>query len=135
MKYLLLLILLFSGLYSSSVKFIEQMKYETNFEIALKKAKNEDKVLMMIATTQSCPWCRKMERQTLSKDEINTIIQNDFIPLSVDQDLKNFPSKYEVKVVPTVYFINGKDGNIINKTLGYKNKKDLKKILVDVKRK
>lgn len=135
MKYFLLLILFISSLFSSSTKFIEDMKYETVYNEALKKAKNENKILMMVATTQSCPWCRKFERQTLSKDEINSTIQKKFTPLSVDQELKNFPSKFEVKVVPTIYFINPKDESVIARVLGYKNKTEFKEIVDEVKTK
>ena len=120
------------NLYASSSKFIEEMKYETNYDIALEKAKENNKIIMMVASTNSCPWCRKLERQTLKKDEINTIIQENFIALSVDQDLKNYPDKFEVKVVPTIYFINSKDESVIKKVLGYQNKKEFSKILEEI---
>ena len=133
MKYILFLLFLVSVSFASSAEFIKEMKYETLYETALQKAKNENKILMMVATSQSCPWCRKLERQTLKKDEINSVIQSKFIPLSVDQDLKNFPSNFEVKVVPTIYFINPKDESVISKVLGYKNKKEFAEIISEVK--
>lgn len=109
------------------------MKYETNYEIALNKAKNENKNLMMLVTSESCPWCRKLERQTLRKEDINDIIQKSYIPLNVDQDLKNYPKNFEVKYVPTVYFIDSKSGKIIQKSVGYKNKKEFSNILGKIK--
>lgn len=132
MKYILLLILLLNGLFASSSEFIEKMNYETIYEKALERAIKENKSIMMIASTKSCPWCRKLERQTLTRDNINNIIQKNFVPLAVDQDLKNYPKKYEVKVVPTVYFIYPKDESVIKKVLGYKNKKEFSKILDEV---
>ncbi len=132
MKYILLLILLLNGLFASSSEFIEKMNYETIYEKALERAIKENKSIIMIASTKSCPWCRKLERQTLTRDNINNIIQKNFVPLAVDQDLKNYPKKYEVKVVPTVYFINPKDESVIKKVLGYKNKKEFSKILDEV---
>ncbi len=132
MKYILLLILLLNGLFASSSKFIEKMNYETIYEKALERAIKENKSIMMIASTKSCPWCRKLERQTLKRENINNIIQKNFVPLAVDQDLKNYPKKYEVKVVPTVYFINPKNESVIKKVLGYKNKKEFSKILDEV---
>lgn len=134
MKYILFLLFLVSVSFASSAEFIKEMKYETLYETALQKAKNENKILMMVATSQSCPWCRKLERQTLKKDEINSVIQSKFIPLSVDQDLKNFPSNFELKVVPTIYFINPKDESVISKVLGYKNKKEFAEIISEVKK-
>lgn len=124
LKYFLLVILLAFSLNASSARFVKEMGYQINYEKALLKAKSENKLLMMVASTKSCPWCRKLERQTLKRENINTIIQKNFVPLSVDQELKNFPQKFEVKVVPTVYFINPKDESVVKKVLGYKNKKD-----------
>ena len=132
MKYIFLSILLVSQIFATSVEFIKEMKYETVFEKALEKAKSEDKILMMVATSQSCPWCRKMERQTLKKEEINSLVQKSFVPLSVSQDEKNYPEKYLVQVVPTTYFINSKDGSVLKKVLGYKNKQDFKLILEEL---
>ncbi len=132
MKYIFLILFIISGLFSSS-KFTEEMKYETNYEIALNKAKNENKNLMMLVTSESCPWCRKLERQTLRKEDINDIIQKSYIPLNVDQDLKNYPKNFEVKYVPTVYFIDSKSGKIIQKSVGYKNKKEFSNILGKIK--
>ena len=132
MKYIFLILFIISGLFSSS-KFTEEMKYETNYEIALNKAKNKNKNLMMLVTSESCPWCRKLERQTLRKEDINDIIQKSYIPLNVDQDLKNYPKNFEVKYVPTVYFIDSKSGKIIQKSVGYKNKKEFSNILGKIK--
>lgn len=132
MKYLFFIVLFVSSLFASS-KFIEEMKYETNYELALQKAKNENKNLMMLVTSKSCPWCRKLERQTLSKENINSLIQKSYVPLNVDQDLKNYPKNLEVKYVPTVYFINPKNGKLIEKVVGYKNKKEFTNVLGNIK--
>ena len=109
------------------------MKYETNYETAFNKAKSENKNLMMLVTSQSCPWCRKFERQTLKKEDINDMIQKSYIPLNVDQDLKNYPKNFEVRYVPTVYFIDSKNGKVIVKSVGYKTKKEFLNILGNVK--
>lgn len=132
MKYILVCLLLVINLNATSKKFIEKMGYETSYDLALQKAKDSNKTLMMIASTKDCPWCRKLERQTLKKENISDFIKKNFIALSVDKDKANYPKKFEVKVVPTIYFINPKDESVINRTLGYKNKKDLKIILEKV---
>ncbi len=129
MKYIFVFLFLLVSLNASSNKFIEKMAYETNYLVALEKAKKENKQLMMVGSTKSCPWCRKMERQTLSKNNIANFIKENFIALSVDQELKNYPAKYEIKVVPSIFFINPKDETVILKVLGYKSKKEFKKIL------
>lgn len=132
MKYLLLLIFLVVSSNAASSKFTEEMGYETVYKKAFEKAKLENKNLLMIISTKVCPWCRKLERQTLKKEEINNTIQKNFVPLSVDNDLKNFPKKYEAMVVPTIYFVDVKKDSVIKRVLGYKNRKDFKKLLDEV---
>ena len=123
---------LFLNLNATSEKFIKQMNYEDNYKIALEKAKKANKPIMMVVSQVTCPWCRKLERQTLKKQKINTLIKENFVALSVDKDKLNYPKKFEVKVVPTIFFINSKDETIIKKILGYKNKKDFIEILEKV---
>ena len=105
------------------------MNYEVDYKTALEKAKKENKNIMMVISQTTCPWCRKLERQTLKKENINSLVKENFIALSIDKDIINYPKKYEAKVVPTIFFVNAKDETIIKKVLGYKNKKDFQKIL------
>lgn len=131
----LILIFIFSivsNLNATSEKFIKQMAYESDYKVALEKAKATNKAIMMVVSQTTCPWCRKLERQTLKKKNIDKLIKENFIPLSLDKDLMKYPKQFETKVVPTIFFINSKDEMIIKKILGYKNKKDFKNILEKV---
>ncbi len=131
MKILLLLSLFgLSSLFGANAQFIEQMHYESDYQTALQKALKENKSIMMVLSTKTCPWCRKMENQTLKKDEINNSIKEHFIPLALDNDDPNsFPKQFETKVVPTIYFVDPKQEEVFARSLGYKNKKDFGKIL------
>lgn len=131
----LILIFIFSivsNLNATSEKFIKEMAYESDYKVALEKAKATNKAIMMVVSQTTCPWCRKLERQTLKKKNIDKLIKENFIPLSLDKDLMKYPKQFETKVVPTIFFINSKDEMIIKKILGYKNKKDFKNILEKV---
>lgn len=132
---IVLLALTITSLDATSVKFNKEMNYETDYKKALVKAKKENKMLMIVFSQTTCPWCRKFERQTLKKNNIDTLIKEDFIPLSLDKDIKNYPKIYETKVVPTIFFVNAKNETIIKKVLGYKNKKDFYTILEKVNKK
>ena len=127
--FLVFILGLFLNLNATSQKFIKEMNYEVDYKTALEKAKKENKNIMMVISQTTCPWCRKLERQTLKKENINSLVKENFIALSIDKDIINYPKKYEAKVVPTIFFVNAKDETIIKKVLGYKNKKDFQKIL------
>ena len=132
---LIVIVLIYTNLYAVSSDFIKNMNYEITYEEALVKGKKENKNIMIFIVQKSCPWCRKMEKQTLKKTNIDSLIKKEFIPLIVDEASNNYPKKFEAKLFPTTYFINTKDETIIAKILGYKNKKDFFNILKDVSEK
>ncbi|RXJ67347.1 hypothetical protein CRV08_10490 [Halarcobacter ebronensis] len=115
-----------------SPDFIKKMSYETEYEKALNKAKKENKNVMMVVSQQSCPWCRKMEKQTLQKEPIDKLIKKSFIPLLVDKDSNSFPKKFEAKLFPTTIFIDTRKETEITKVLGYKDKNEFKAILEEL---
>lgn len=129
-KLIFITLLSVAYIYAAPAKFIEQMNYQSNYEKALQKAKNQNKPIMMVLSTKTCPWCRKLENQTLKKNVISEMVANHFIPLAIDKDEPNtYPPQFSTKVVPTVYFIDPKTQTIFEKSLGYKNKNDFEKVL------
>lgn len=137
MKKILLFVflLIYTNLYAISSDFIRAMGYESTYEKALLKAKKENKDIMMVVVQKSCPWCRKMEKQTLQRDSIDKLVKKSFIPLLVDEASNDYPKKFEAKLFPTTMFIDVKNEKLISKTLGYKNKKEFQEILEEVNKK
>lgn len=128
----ILIVAFFASLLSlslfSSVDFPKEMGYEIEYEKALEKAKKEKKPILLVVKTKTCPWCKKLERQTLKKEAIHTKIIENFIPLTLYK--KDLLSKgLNTKVVPTVYFISSKDEKVYKKSFGYKNRKEFGEIL------
>ena len=120
---LLFLLFLSMDIYGASLKFAKEMNYETDYKKALAKAKLSDKPIMMVVSTKTCPWCRKLERQTLKKDMVNDTVSKLFIPLTVTRDIDKYPGDFNAKVVPTVFFIDPKTEKTFDISYGYKNKK------------
>lgn len=94
--------------FAVSQDFIKEMKYESNYQTAIKKAQTQNKPLMLVVGSKSCPWCRKMERQTLKKENIDTLVKKDFIPVIIDREDGGFPETFTPKVVPTIFFVDTK---------------------------
>jgi thioredoxin-related protein len=118
MKKLLLLTLLINTFFGASLEFANKHNYFTDYAEALKQAKQTNKPIMMLISTKTCPWCRKLESQTLSKIQVNQYIQKNYIPLSVIEKKSIYPKKFLSPVVPMIYFIN-KNEEIINRLAGY----------------
>lgn len=129
-KILLTFLMLLSSLFAGSLEFANKMSYETSYNNALNKAIKQNKPIMMVISTKTCPWCRKLERQTLKKNMINEVVQKNFIPVTLTRDIDNYPKQFDAKVVPTIFFIDPNKQKTIHKSLGYKNKQDFKKELL-----
>lgn len=126
-KYLLLITLLFSfNLYGASAKFAKKMGYELTYKQALKKAQDMNKPIMMVISTKTCPWCRKLENQTLKKSMVHNIVSKNFVPVTLNRGDDIYPKQFKAKVVPTVFFIDPKTQKTYYKSFGYKNQQVFK---------
>lgn len=120
-------------LYEYESKLIEEksIKYES-FERAVKRATEEDKIIMIKATSKHCRYCKKMDREVLLEDEVVQAFQKDFIAVSVDVGTTALPLKLKAEMTPTFFFIN-KDKKMIKRIPGAWNKEDFLEILKEAK--
>lgn len=103
--------------------FASAMKYETDYKVALSKAKRAGKPLMIFMTTNFCPWCRKLENRILSKADINARIHAKFVPLMLNFDEKKFPKQFnEINLTPTLYIVNANNEKIEQSFIGYSSR-------------
>lgn len=109
--------------------FASEMKYETNFDEAVKKSKKEQKNIMLVLVSNYCPWCRKFEQRVLLKEEVNAIIQKNYIPLIINREKDPFPKEFDTGFTPIVHFIDHKTQKSYKNVIGYNNKDEFIYIL------
>lgn len=109
--------------------FAAEMKYETNFDEAVKRSKKEEKNIMLVLVSNYCPWCRKFEQRVLLKEEVNSIIQNNYIPLILNKEKDPFPKEFDTGFTPIVHFIDHKTQKSYKNVIGYNNKDEFTYIL------
>ena len=109
--------------------FASEMKYETNFDEAMKRAKKEQKNVMLVLVSNYCPWCRKFEQRVLLKEEVNAIIQKNYIPLILNREKDPFPKEFDTGFTPIVHFIDHKTQKSYKNVIGYNNKDEFTYIL------
>lgn len=134
-KLLTLSLLCNSFAFSANNQFIQEFSYLQNYEYAKKRSIKEKKPLMVMFVTKVCPWCKKLENQTLSKEYINAYVHQNFIPLMLDKDSDKYPSFLKPKVVPTIYFVKPKENRFFDSIIGYKHRKEFFDLLRDAVRK
>lgn len=109
--------------------FAAEMKYETSYKKAVKKAKRLKKNIMFVLVSNHCPWCRKFEQRVLLKKDVNDLIQNNYIPLILNKSTDKFPKKYNKAISPIVYFIDYKSLENYETTIGYNSRDEFLHIL------
>lgn len=62
---------------------------QDNFEDALKKAKTENKRVIVDVYTDWCGWCKKMDADAYSNKDIKKIIEDNFIFIKLNAEGKN----------------------------------------------
>lgn len=127
MKYLFLITLITTSLFSASIEWKE------DYKTALKNAKQNGKLLFVFITSKDCKFCEKLKETTLKDKEIAEKINKDYVSVTVMKDRDNFPKKLNAKATPMIYFLD-KDENIIDYSLGYWDTFDFNFILKDVKK-
>ncbi len=105
--------------------FAVQMEYETDYKVALARAKKEGKKLFIFMSTSYCPWCRKMENRVLTKVDVNKKIKEKYLPVMLNFSRKNFPKQFrEIALTPTLYIVDPKTEKIEHQFVGYSAKDD-----------
>jgi thioredoxin-related protein len=122
----ILLCLSFASLHAAEVLWAH------SFKEALLKAQTEDKNLMVLITTESCRWCRKLESETLKDGDVISRLNADYVSVHLTRDVDEYPRYLNAPGVPATYFLNRAGQPIIKRVMGYWNAEDYLSYLDDV---
>jgi len=109
--------------------FASEMGYETNYKEALNKSQKLKKNIMLVLVSNFCPWCRKFEQRVLLKNEVNEIVQKNYIPLILNKEKDPFPKEFDTGFTPIIHFIDYKTQKSYKNVIGYNNKDEFTYIL------
>ncbi|MDP3119692.1 MAG: DUF255 domain-containing protein [Sulfuricurvum sp.] len=122
MKILMTLLTLFSFIYAAQIdEFAAEVNYLRNYEMAIKTAKKQNKIVMLVVVGDYCPWCKKFERKTLTDSAIMAKTNESFVAIIIDKykDKGKYPQEFSAPLIPAVFFINPKDGKSVQETVAY----------------
>lgn len=90
-----------------------KIQWRTWGEVAFHEAIQMDKPIFLILSSSWCQWCHIMDETTLSEPSIITIINNDYIPIRVDSDLRpDVNQRYNQNGWPSVVLLSS-EGEIL----------------------
>jgi thioredoxin-related protein len=96
---------------------------------AIRRAKKEDKPLILYFFSTYCPHCLAMDQEVLADREISTSLKNKAIYLRINADKRDDLVRfYSVRGYPTTSFLEPSGQRIIQ-IPGYIEKRDFNKVL------
>ncbi len=122
-------ILLSLGLFSL---YAAELDWADSYKEAVAKAGEQNKNVMLLVTTETCRWCRKLESTTLKDEKVVARLQKGYISVHVTRDVDDYPCHLKVKGVPTTFFLDVSGKPLIKKVIGYWNAEDYLSFLDDV---
>jgi len=120
-------------LYDFDKKVVEEKSaYYESFETAFQKAKSEHKIVMIKAMSDTCHYCRKMEREVLIDKDVIKLIEKDFIPVSINVSKHMLPLGLKAELTPSFIFID-ENKKVLKNVPGAWNKNDFISLLHEAK--
>jgi len=108
--------------------------WQDEYDSAHAKALEENKILYIFIVSESCRWCRKMEKTTMLDDKIINRLNRDYIAVELIRGFDDYPDSLQAKMVPKHYFLTPNEKKIYA-VPGYWNSEDFSSILDDVRKK
>jgi thiol:disulfide interchange protein len=100
---------------------------QESWEILLKEAKEENKLIFVDLYATWCGPCKMMKVHTFTKKEVGEFYNEHFINVSLNGEINKgaeLMEKYNLRSFPSLLFING-DDKIVVHTKGYHNAKQI----------
>jgi len=125
-KVLILLCVSFLSLHAAD------LNWANSFKEALVQAQAEDKQMMVLITTETCRWCRKLESETLTDETVINRLNKDYVSVHLTRGVDEYPRYLSAPGVPATYFLDRAGQPIIKRVMGYWNVEDYLSYLDDV---
>lgn len=111
-----------------------ELEWADSYSEAVEQAKEKEKSVLVLITSETCRWCRKLEETTLEEDEVIATIDANFIAVNVVRDKDEYPKYLKAKMMPMTYFMRT-NGRVAHGVPGYWVEEDYLSIIGDAVRK
>lgn len=100
------------------------LKHADSYKDALEQGVKEKKHVILFAHSPFCPWCRKMEHDTLENEQVIKLLNEKYIFLAVDLSLtmetEDIPSRFLPQGTPVTFVIDPETEEGLFTMRGYK---------------
>jgi thioredoxin-related protein len=100
------------------------LKHANSYTDAIEQGKKQNKHVVLFTHSPFCPWCRKMETDTLENPKVIKLLNEKYIFVSIDISTEietdDVPSEYLPQGTPTTFVIDPSTQNKLFTMRGYK---------------
>ncbi len=107
-----------------------EIQWYHNYDRAVQQADKEHKNILLLMTSKTCKWCRKLEETTLEDETVVARINQHYVAVALTRGVDSYPEYLDAKMVPMSFFLTP-EGRVINSMPGYWNVEDYHSILDD----
>lgn len=126
-------IVLLTTLFIGSL-FASEIAWNDSFEAAKAKAQKEDKIIYAVITSETCRWCRKLEKETLKEKKIISNLNSKYSAVALTRGKDTYPPCLKAPMVPMSYFLTP-EGTVLYSVPGFWTGEDYLDMMKDVERK
>ncbi len=106
--------------------------YSAKYTDAIDAGLESGKDVVVMVTTQYCPYCKRMKKNVIADPEVQTLL-GEYVFVELDRDNDEFPDELFSRFVPTVYTLDPKTQKITNERIGYQELRFFVKFLEESK--
>jgi len=107
--------------------FGSTLYHADSYSDAIQEGKIKHKAVVLFTHSPFCPYCKKMQQDTLSNKKVIKLLNDKFIFVSVDLSLDletdDVPKKFIPRGTPTTYVIDPNNQQLLFSLRGYKTPK------------
>lgn len=99
-------------------------------DLALEKAKSENKLVLVDFWAGWCGWCLKADKEVFPTTSVEDVILESFIPIKIDTDAyPQIQMEYGVRGLPTIVILN-QEGEIKGTIVGFREAEEFVALLL-----
>ena len=91
---------------------------QESYSVALEKAKNEDKPLLVYLYMLNCNTCKYMDNEAFRDEKVIDYLNKNYVVVKLYTNNRGLPKELRVEMAPVFHFIDSQSGEMLESIIG-----------------